>query len=144
MMSHPAYAAYRQMSVQTAGRDRLLLMVYDGLLHALEAARAAIHAGDAAESHLQLSKAQTIIREGLWGVLDPQYEISRSLAQLYEYCVRRLIEANVKKDAAIVEEVTHYMRGLRDAFAEAAVRAKQQAAVHTAEGSAVAWDGTGR
>jgi flagellar protein FliS len=145
-MTHPAYAAYRQLSVQTASRERLLLMVYDGLLNALAAARTALEAGDTVQAHTQLIKAQTIIREGLWGVLDPQYDISKSLASLYEYCIRRLIEANVKKDPGPVDEVTRYMRSLRDAFAEAAVRARQEGSAATpaaagADAAGVSWDG---
>jgi flagellar protein FliS len=123
-----AYAAYRQTAIQTASRDRLLLMVFDGLLSTLTAAKSAIEANDVAQAHAHLTKAQTIIREGLWGVLDPQYEISKQLASLYEYCVRRLIEANVRKQVEPVDEVARHMRDLRAAFAGAAVRARQEGA----------------
>ncbi|MCL6636640.1 MAG: flagellar export chaperone FliS [Alicyclobacillus sp.] len=120
-----AYAAYRQTSIQTAGPDKLLLMLFDGLLTALERARVAIQANRPAEAHQQLVKAQDIVREGLAGCLDMQYEISRSLLSLYEYCHRRLVEANLRKDAAAVEEVARYMHGLRQAFAAAAEQVRQ-------------------
>ena len=42
-------------------------------------------------------KAQKILRY-LDQTLDPQYEISGSLSALYDYFIRRLVEANLHKD----------------------------------------------
>jgi flagellar secretion chaperone FliS len=45
---------------------------------------------------------------------------------MYDYMNRRLIEANVKKDNSIVEEVIGYAEELRDTWAQAMKLAKQQ------------------
>jgi flagellar protein FliS len=61
--------------------------------------------------------------------LDMQYEISEELFLLYEYMNRRLLEANMKKDKLILEEVTGYAEELRDTWVRAMKLAKQQDAV---------------
>lgn len=129
---NPAYAAYRQTSIQTASPDRLLIMLIDGLITALERAKAAISSGDTLEAHRQLIKAQDIIREGLLGPLDMRYEVSQSLAQLYEYYHRRLVEANLRKDAEAVDEVLEHMRGWRETWVQAAAKARQEPSGGTA------------
>ncbi len=120
-------------------------MLYDGLITALERAQVALESGDVATSHQQLVKAQEIIREGLWGPLDMQYEISKSLASLYEYFHRRLVEANLKKDAAPVVEVLEHVRGLRETWVQAAAKSRQEqedgadGAAPTATGADAVW-----
>ena len=61
--------------------------------------------------------------------LDMQYEISEELFLLYEYMNRKLLEANMKKDKLILEEVTGYAEELRDTWVRAMKLAKQQDAV---------------
>jgi flagellar protein FliS len=54
-----------------------------------------------------------------------KYEISQSLALLYDYMYRRLIDANIKKDKDILEEVLGFAKELRDTWAQAMKLAKQ-------------------
>jgi flagellar protein FliS len=58
-----------------------------------------------------------------------QYEISNELYLMYEYMNSRLVEANIKKDKTIVEEVTGYAEELRDTWTQAMKQAKQQGLV---------------
>ena len=48
-----------------------------------------------------------------------KYEISNNLYDLYTYFLDRLIEANVKKDTQILDEVVGFVTELRDTWAEA-------------------------
>ncbi|WP_290587831.1 flagellar export chaperone FliS [Alicyclobacillus sp.] len=134
---NPAYAAYRQTSIQTASPERLLIMLIDGLIASLERAKSAIEEGNPVEAHRHLIKAQDIVREGLLGPLDMRYEVSQSLAKLYEYYHRRLVEANLRKDVAAVEEVLDHMRGWRETWLQAAAKAAQEraTALQNPEGS---------
>ncbi|MDI3328442.1 MAG: flagellar export chaperone FliS [Alicyclobacillaceae bacterium] len=118
-----AYAAYRAASVQTAPPDRLLLMLYDGLVQFLEGAREALSARRWEDAHRQLVRSQDILRE-LMVTLNMEYEISRSLMALYDYYYRRLVEANVKKETGPVEEVLAHVRELREAWAQAALASR--------------------
>ncbi|ADG07467.1 flagellar export chaperone FliS [Kyrpidia tusciae] len=119
-----ASVAYRNTAVQTAAPDRLLLMLYDGLIQFLEAAKRALVEGRRADAHAFLLRSQDILRE-LTVTLKMDYEISHSLAALYDYYHRRLVEANVTKDPVPVEEVLEQVRELREAWANAALALRQ-------------------
>ena len=110
-VSSRAASAYRQVSVQSgvdgASPHMLIKMLFDGLIQSLNAARGALQRGDVAEKGRQIGKAVRILEEGLKGGLNPAQggDIARNLAALYDYCVGRLTMANVRNDAALVEEV---------------------------------------
>ncbi len=84
----------------------------------------AINAAKIAED-LGNIKAQNIVQEFMI-TLNMDYEISRSLYNLYDYFYRRLVEANIKKDQAIVEEVKGLLTELRQTFAEASIKARTE------------------
>jgi flagellar protein FliS len=114
-----AYNQYKTTSVQTADPGKLLLMLYDGLLLSLRKGKQAVEAGKLKEAHQNLIKAQDIVSE-LMSTLKMEYEISQNLFQLYDYWKRRLVEANVKKDTQIIDEVLSLVRELRAVWAQAA------------------------
>jgi len=58
--------------------------------------------------------------------LDMKYDIAHQLDLLYDYMYRRLVDANIKKDGAIVEEVLGFAKELRDTWEQAMKIAKQQ------------------
>ncbi|MBX6395056.1 MAG: flagellar export chaperone FliS [Alicyclobacillaceae bacterium] len=120
-----AYAAYRATAVQTAGPDRLLLMLYDGLIQFLQGAREALIAKRWEDAHRHLVRSQDIVRE-LMVTLNRDYDISKSLMALYDYYHRRLVEANVKKQVEPVDEVLGHVRELREAWAQAALAWRQE------------------
>ncbi len=114
-----AYDQYRKIAVLTARPEKLLLMLYDGLVIDLIKAKQAIGQHDPATAHTYLIKGQDILTE-LIRTLNMKYEISTNLYQLYDYLRQRLIRANVKKDAALIEEVLKIVTGLRATWADAA------------------------
>jgi flagellar secretion chaperone FliS len=115
---------YRMTSIQTAPPDQLLLMLYDGAIRFLEQAKTAIE--ERRNPAVPISRAQDIILE-LVNCLDMKAgEISLNLAQLYEYFLRRLLHAQIHHDQAALDEVATHLRGLREAWAAAAVEARKQ------------------
>ncbi len=110
-VSSRAASAYRQVGVQSgvdgASPHMLIKMLFDGLVLSLNAARGALERGDIAEKGRQIGKAVRILEEGLKAGLNPAQggDIADNLAALYDYCVSRLTLANVRNDAALVEEV---------------------------------------
>ncbi|MDI6631668.1 MAG: flagellar export chaperone FliS [Bacillota bacterium] len=102
-------------------KSRLLLMLYDGAIGFLSRAIEALEAGGSDEVGQLIVRAQGIISE-LKGALDMKYEVAQSLCQLYDYFNRRLTEANAGKDSLPVCEVQGYLKELREAWSEAAVR----------------------
>jgi flagellar protein FliS len=71
-----------------------------------------------------LVKAQNIIQEFM-STLDMNYQVSNGLYTLYDFMNNRLVEANIKKDKAIVEEVRGFAEDLRDTWTQAMKFAKQ-------------------
>ncbi len=129
---------YRANSVLTASPGQLVLVLYDGALSALAAARAAFDrpATDFRRFeaiNTQLCKAQRIISE-LRGTLDFTVggEFAPLMDRLYEYYNRRLFEANINKQVEPVREVEELLRQIRDSWAEMLSRQGQTAAVASA------------
>ena len=124
MVAHDYARAYRANSVLTASPGQLVLMLYDGALRALATAREAF--GRPPEDgrryeviNAQLLKAQAILSE-LQGTLNHEAggEFSRNLERLYDYYLRRLMEANLRKDEQPIIEVERLLREVRDGWAE--------------------------
>ncbi len=116
--------AYRSNAVLTASPGQLVLMLYDGALKALGLAREAIESSAAdprqiAVVNRELLKAQAILTELQGGLnLEVGGEFARTMHRLYDYHLGRLIEANLRKQAAPVIEVERLVRELRDAWAQ--------------------------
>lgn len=124
MVAQDYARTYRANSVLTASPGQLVLMLYDGALRSMSIAREAFArpVEDARRIEVinaQLLKAQNIIRE-LQGTLnhDAGGEFSRTMERLYDYYLRRLMEANLRKDVEPVVEVERLLREVRDAWAE--------------------------
>ena len=109
------YKAYQQTSVDTASPGELTLMLYNGALKFLSLAKRGMEAGNIEMKNTNLQKTQNIIREFMV-TLDMKQPISEEIMPMYDYMNRRLIEANVNNDAAIVEEVTGLMTEFRDTW----------------------------
>ncbi len=101
------YQQYQQNTVNTSSPQELTLMLYNGLVRFLKGAQQGIEEMDIEKANNFIIKSENIITEFMC-TLDMQYEVSNGLFVLYEYMNRRLIEANIKKDKANVEEVIVY------------------------------------
>lgn len=99
------YDQYRRVATETADPLELVLMLYRGAIRNLEAAEAAMSRRDAEHAHQALVKAQDIVAE-LMGTLNLDAgELAHNLHGLYDYMQRRLLTANLRKDAAPAAEV---------------------------------------
>ena len=112
-------AAYRQTSVQSSSPLGLVVMLYDGALRHLLAARDASARGDARGRRDGLSKAMAIVAE-LQSTLNIAEggEIASSLDSLYTYVMERLVAAGTSGDVRPIEEAEHLLRPLREAWSE--------------------------
>lgn len=112
-----AQNAYKQNSVTTASPGELTLMLYNGCLKFLNKAKIAIQEKDMQEKNINLQKAQAIISE-LMVTLNMEIDVSKNMLALYEYMNRRLIQANIRKDISIIEEVEGLVTEFRDTWKE--------------------------
>jgi flagellar secretion chaperone FliS len=109
------YAAYQNNSVTTASPGELTLMLYNGSLKFIHIAKKAIEDKNIELKNTNIQKAQAIVSE-LMVTLNTDLEISQNLMSLYDYINRRLTEANVKNDSAILEEVEGLITEFRDTW----------------------------
>lgn len=119
---------YKTQQIMTASPQELTLMLYNGAIRFVNESIKAIENKDIPKAHETNIKAQNIVREFI-NSLDMQYEVSRGLDQLYDYLEYRLIQANVKKDTAQLEEAKNMLTELRDTWSQAMKLARGQQAV---------------
>lgn len=111
------YAAYQNSKIMTASPAELILMLYDGAIKFSNIAVAAIEKNDIEKAHNNIIKTERIILE-FRASLDMKYPVSKDFDVVYEYLIRRLHEANIKKDAEIMEEILTHLRTMRDTWKE--------------------------
>jgi len=110
------YQQYKHNQVQMAGNGTLVLMVYDAILRNIRHARAAIEKKDMRGANGSLIKAQDLISELMFSLNFEAGEIAMGLYSLYDFSRLRLIQANVKKDLSMLEEVYAVIESLRSGW----------------------------
>ncbi|WP_232463444.1 flagellar export chaperone FliS [Tumebacillus avium] len=120
MMNNP-YQKYQNQAVQTATPERLLLMLFEGAMRFCKEAMLGIEQRNFAVANEKNIRVQNIINE-LIITLDRGQggEVAENLLSIYNYLNQRLIEANLKKEKEILEEVYGHLSELHEAFNGAA------------------------
>lgn len=126
-MMPQGYQQYQRTQTQTASPVELIVMMYGGAIKFLTVAQQRIESGDTEAAHRSLVRAQEIILELMISVDVSVGPVGRNLFDLYEFMHKHLVEANVKKDAAMVGEVVSLMRELLQAWEQAIAGEKQRA-----------------
>ena len=111
------YAAYATSKVMTASPAELTLMLYDGAIKFCNIAIMGIEEKDIEKAHNNIIKVENIINEFRY-TLDHKYPVAKDFERVYIYLLRRLHEANIQKDAEILEEVLRHLRTMRDTWKE--------------------------
>ena len=135
-MVNSAAEAYKKQQVMTATPEALTLMLYNGCLKFIKEGVEQLAEKNYEASNISVQKAQNIISE-FRITLNMDYEISHQLLPLYNYAYDRLVEGNMKSDPALIQEATDIMTELRDAWAQAMKKAREEKGVQGMEGSGV-------
>ena len=112
-----AYARYNNSKVLTASPAELTLMLYEGAIKFCNIAIIGIEQNNVQKAHTNIRKVEKIIEE-FRSTLDRKYAVAEDFDRVYVYLLQRLLEANVKKDKAILEEVNMHLRSMRDNWKE--------------------------
>lgn len=112
-----AYAQYNNSRVMTASPAELTLMLYDGAIKFCNIATVAVEKGDVQKTYDNIVKVERII-EYLRATLDMKYAVAQDFENIYTYLLRRLVEANVKKDKEILDEINMHLHSVRDNWKE--------------------------
>ena len=115
-----AFNTYKNNSVNFASKDQLLLMLVDGAVKFSKIGRQAILDKDIKKAHENIVKTQNIFYE-LMATLDVTKggEWTQNLMNIYEFIVRRLTDANIKKSEEIMNEIIPLIEEVRDTWSEA-------------------------
>ena len=112
-----AYSQYNNNKIMMASPAELTLMLYEGAIKFCNIAESAIEQKDVQKAHNNIVKTQKIV-DYLRQTLDMKYEVAQDYERIYLYLSQRLIEANIKKDASILEEVNMHLHSVRDTWKE--------------------------
>jgi flagellar protein FliS len=121
-MSQHALSQYRQVNsaslVESASPHKLIQMLMQGCLQRLAEGKGALQRNDIAAKGLAISKAIDIIA-GLQSSLNKNVQgstLPQQLDALYDYMQQRLLQANIKNDPAMLDEVAGLMRTVKEGW----------------------------
>ena len=135
-MVNSAAEAYKKQQIMTATPEALTLMLYNGCLKFIKEGADALTEKNYEAANTSLQKAQNIISE-FRVTLTMDYEISHQLLPLYNYAYDRLVEGNLDDNLDAIKEATDIITELRDAWAQAMKKAREEKGAQRAEGSGV-------
>lgn len=92
-------------------------MLYEGAIKFCNIAIVAVEHKDIEKAHVNIQKTERII-DYFRQTLDMKYPVSEDFDRVYSYLSARLIEANLKKDKEILEEINGHLRSMRDTWKE--------------------------
>ncbi|WP_047984510.1 flagellar export chaperone FliS [Ornithinibacillus californiensis] len=125
MALNKPYQAYQNNAVNTATGGELTLMLYNGCIKFIKQAMKDIKENKIEAKNTNIQKAQRIIQE-LMITLDQEVEISNQIMPLYDYMHHRLMEANLKNDITILEEVEGFVVEFRDTWKQVILKTRQK------------------
>lgn len=110
-----------ETQVLSASPERLITLLFNGARAAIAQARLHLEAGRVAERGAAISKAIRIVDEGLKMGLDRDAggDIAANLANLYDYVVRELLQANLRADPQPLESADRLLAELAQAWQSA-------------------------
>lgn len=122
-MAYQPYAAYAQNEVLTASPERLVEILYDLALRSIARARECNRAKDIKGRVWHINKSFAALVELNSGLnFEAGGEIAANYGRIYDYCQRRLLEANVKQSDEILAEVQSLIEDLKEAWQVAVIK----------------------
>lgn len=112
------YKKYKEQSILTLSPNELVTLLFDEIIKNINKAIFCINSKKTNDAHNNIIKAENIFLY-LIDNLDMKFPISKELLKLYDYIYNRLIQANVKKDTEILEEILDMASELKSTWAQA-------------------------
>ncbi len=110
--------AYKRQQIMTASPEELTLMLYNGAIRFVTESILAIDKKELGKAHTANMRAQNIVREFMV-TMDMKQEISKKWLLIDEYILHCLIQGNIKKDKAQLEEAKRFLVEFRDTWFQA-------------------------
>ncbi|CEK32916.1 flagellar export chaperone FliS [Paraclostridium sordellii] len=112
------YNAYKQNSVNTASKEKLLIMLVDGAVKYTKIARMAILEKNIEKAHKELTRVQDIFLELMITMDKDSNKFMQDLYNVYDFIKSQLAMANIKKDVKIIDNVLPLIEEIRDMWHE--------------------------
>jgi flagellar protein FliS len=121
------YQKYKTTSVQSASKEKILLMLYEGCIRFMKQALAAIDKKDIAGRGTNIGRAFDIVME-LNNTLNFEAggDLAKNLEQLYMFVTDQLTQANIKNDKVPLEHALKTMETLYSGWVEAVEKLKRE------------------
>jgi flagellar protein FliS len=110
------YEKYQKIQLETASQGRLILALYDGAIRFLKQAIDGINQKKLDVANNNLVRTQNILTELMVSLNMDVGEIAHNLYSIYDYMNYRLVQANIKKDISIINEILGLLTDLRDTW----------------------------
>ena len=108
---------YRKTNVVTADPKRLVLMCYEGAIDSLKIGKQKIAEKDYEEKGKNIAKARDIISEMKSSLnFEEGGTIASNLDSLYNYMLRRIIEADLANNVQAMDDVIGMLEDLKSAW----------------------------
>jgi flagellar protein FliS len=118
-------AAYQNNKINTASKAELTLMLYDAGIKFVNKSLLALEKNDYEGVNFNIIKAEKVIVE-FRSTLDHKYPVAKDFDLIYDYLYRRLIEANIKKDKEILDDVLSNLQDMRNIWVDIMKQTKRQ------------------
>jgi flagellar protein FliS len=107
-----------ETSVAVANPHQLVALLFEALLQSLNAAKGSMAKGDIASKGQAINRAVRILEEGLKAGLDTARggELAQNLRNLYDFCIFRITEANLKNDSVMIDEAIKLIHPVADGW----------------------------
>lgn len=124
MYTQNPYNTYKQNTVNMASQEQLLLMLVDGAVKYTKIARMAVEKKDIPRAHKELVRVQDIFTELMVTLDKSSGNFEEDLFNLYDFIKSKLVEANIKKNVEVIDEVLPLIQDVRDMWHEVSKKAK--------------------
>lgn len=125
-MSNAAHK-YKTTSIQSASREKILLMLYEGAIKFVKLGIQGIEKNNVKEKCENIGRAYDIILE-LNNTLDHKIggEVAARLEQLYQFMIEQLIKANAQNDIESLKTVQKLLETLHEGWVQAVQKLKNE------------------
>jgi len=121
------YKSYLKTTVETASQPQLLVMLFDAAVKKLRIARKAIQDKKIEVSHNELIKVQKIFSELMVALdFDLGGDLAQQLFAIYDFVYRQLVQANVRRDIQLIDEVMPIVEDLREGWTKAVQKFQEE------------------
>jgi flagellar secretion chaperone FliS len=116
---HAIAQRYKAVQVKTCSPGELLVLLFEGARRFLGEAAAAVRTGERERAGERIGKAIAVLGELDCGLRPSEApELCKNLRAVYGFCKTSLIQANMRQDPALIDDVARVLEPIAGAFTQ--------------------------